>query len=69
MRVVTTLITLIIVLTMLPSCAILRNIFGEYKDGRYFYEVEGVQWECREPQPWRGGNCQTEATWILEDAR
>lgn len=39
------------------------STIGRYTGDEFYYAENGVHWSCREPKPYRGGNCRPEAAW------
>ena len=46
-------------LISITGCAGLRYTGSEF----YYTTPDGVHWSCREPKPFKGGNCRPEALW------
>lgn len=44
---------------ILASCA----TTGRYTGNTFYYSDAGAVWSCREPEPWRGGNCRPDGQW------
>jgi hypothetical protein len=37
---------------------------GKFYTGQeYYYTVNGINWSCREPKAYKGGNCKPESEW------
>lgn len=36
---------------------------GCYTGDEFYYSQAGVDWSCRAPAPYEGGNCRPEASW------
>lgn len=52
-------IPLVAVLFVIVSCV----STGKYTGSEYYYTVDGVNWSCREPKPYKGGNCKPFNDW------
>jgi len=48
------------ILVTLASCAN-GNI---YTGDEYYYKNNGINWSCREPKAFKGGNCKPEKEWL-----
>ena len=49
-----------VVLASLASCA----GGSKYTGDEYYYKENGVNWSCREPKAFKGGNCKPEREWV-----
>lgn len=37
---------------------------GKFYTGQeYYFQVNGINWSCREPAAYKGGNCKPESEW------
>lgn len=45
---------------VLVSCA---TVSDRYLGDTYYYSVNGVEYECREPEAYFGGNCKPAREW------
>lgn len=52
-----TMLAIALCLAVLAACA------GRYTGDESYYTEKGVAWSCREPAPFKGGNCRIESSW------
>ncbi len=51
----------ILIVLLVSGCATLGN---KYVGQSYYYTAsDGVEWECRPPAAYPGGNCKPETEW------
>ncbi len=49
---------LIASMLLVAGCAM-----NKYTGQSFYYNLNNTPMECREPEPWKGGNCRPSALW------
>lgn len=50
---------LLMLAALMAGCA----TAGRYTGDEYYFTQDGVNWSCREPAPFKGGNCKPVSQW------